>query len=268
MPFRKIPVIDGIWGYTGTDHGFMTIMPHNNPALTTFECRFLGSDHHVRSLRVGGMVEDSQFLLMLTDHDYGVSGGEHDRVHLKARYFYVSPCYLSSDGVQTISGTSRNRSENRIPLSRPHENDLFVLRGFEFEGLPERNHHLRQITVRYNYSDDELLINFIDDSPQDDTYVFIIHYMFLKSSCEIPTNYSFEGPNTLAFNFTNSARRIIPDKGRALLGGFSFRFLDGDHHLKNITIDLYPRDQINVTFTDNERTHPVEAIIDYIKVIL
>lgn len=268
MPFRKIPMIDGRWGYTGTDHGFVTLMPHNNPALTSFECRYLNSDHHVHNLRVGGMVEDSQYILMLTDHDYGVSGGEHDRVHLKARYFFISPLYLSSEGVQTASGTSSNQQGNRITLPRPDASDLFVLRGFEFVGAPGRNHHLRHIEVRYNYVASELVVNFIDDSPHDDSYSWYVHYMFLKSRCEIPLNYCFEGPNTLQFILTNRGSRSIPNKGRALLSGFSFRFLDGDHHLKHIAIDLYPLDQITVTFTDHERTHAVEAVIDYIKVIL
>lgn len=265
MPFRRIPIIDGIWGFTGTDLGYVDIVEYPFPALCGFETSFVDSDHHLRRWAVGAETDARGYLFELSDSDNLF--GAHDRVHFKSRYFNITSSLMSSSAVQTISGRGSNFMGNRRVITRPHRDDIFVLRGFRFEGLPDRNHHISKVEVRYDYPSSTLRVNFHDSSPEDDTYIYFVYYMFVRPSGEIPLNYSFDSPNTLSFTFTNSAIRTVPGKGRALLSGFNFAFSDGDHHIQKIAIDLYPWDQIRTTFTDLERTHPVEATIDYVSVI-
>ena len=46
--------------------------------------------------------------------------------------------------------------------------------------------------------------------------------------------------------------------------GFNFRFEDRDHHLRKIAVDLEPDRRIDVTFTDDERSHAVDCFIEYV----
>lgn len=270
MSYKRIPMFDRAWGYTGSAALVSTLLDRDIPVLTAFDFQFLNGDHHIKSFLVGGKTygEDGEtpdsYIFGWGDEDYGISGRADDRAAYKIIYYAIRPPHLFSSSERSISGTSTNRLNNIVSIPRLAEDEIFVLRGFEFWGaLGRSNHHLRSIEVRYDMSMSAIRVNFIDNSPQDDQYGFTIRYFVLKRNC-ISGRLCLKGIFTDSFVFTNTVRRTKSHQGNALLSGFKFRFLDNDHHIRRIAIDVEPRAELMVAFTDSENNHRVEADIDYV----
>ena len=264
MSYKQIPIRSGVWGYRGTDALFLALTGTDIPALAAFDLAYLNGDHHVQTLIAGGKTgEPSSFLLGLGDGDNGVLGNQRDPVDLKAVYYPISPPHLTRSSERNISGSSSNRQNSIVTIPRLASDEIFVLRGFEFQGMPGRNHHLRKVGVRYHATRSEIRIDFLDDSPQDDTYSYIIRYFILKRGID-PRGLYLRGIYSQTFDFTGSARVPKTRRGNALLAGFNFEFRDGDHHLRRIAVDVQPLNEIVVAFTDSQANHRVKASIDYV----
>jgi len=240
----------------------------NEPGLGGFSLEFLNSDHHVGSLRVGGVTSDREgrvagwrdFLLGFNDHDAGISGSESDPVRMTAKYFRMGPLPTF-----TVSGTGTASGSGLARIPRLRSDEIVVLRGFEIAARGD-NHHIRSVGVRYLRWRDAFSVNFNDDSPADDSFSFSIHYFVLihASRTGRRRNPHFEGPVQQTFRFTESTTMLKRLPGVALLSGFSFRFRDSDHHLRKIAVDLEPVDSLSVTFTDDDRNHPVDCFVEYV----
>ena len=78
----------------GTGGLFNHRLAEYEPGMGGFSLEFLNSDHHVGSLRVGGVPHDGMgrvsswrdYLLGFNDHDAGISGRETDPVRMTAKY--------------------------------------------------------------------------------------------------------------------------------------------------------------------------------------
>lgn len=264
MSYKRIPIRAGRWGYRGTDALYHETIGEDTPALTAFDLTYLNGDHHVQTLMAGGKTGDSNsFLLGLGDGDNGILGNERDPVDLKAIYYAISAPHLTPGSERSISGSSSNRQNSNVAIPRLAEDEIFVLRGFEFQGTPGRNHHLRKVGVRYNSIRGEIRIDFVDNSPQDDRYTYTIRYFVLKRWCD--RNWlCLRGIYSQTFEFINSASILKTNRGNALLAGFNFEFMDDDHHLRRIAVNVQPMNEIAVAFTDSEANHRVKASIDYV----
>jgi len=186
-----------------------------------------------------GVAPDS-YLFGWGDEDYGISGRSGDRAEYKIIYYTIGSPHLFSSSERSIRGTSTNRLNNIVSIPRLTEDEIFVLRGFEFWGAAGRsNHHLRSMEVRYDMGISAVRVNFIDNSPQDDQYGFLIRYFVLKRNCNSRW-LCLKSIFTDSFVFTNTVRRAKSHPGNALLSGFNFRFLDNDHHIRRIAIDVEP----------------------------
>lgn len=263
-------MIDGVWGYTGSSALYTTLLDLDKPVLAAFDFQFLNGDHHIKSILVGGKTSGEggetpdSYLFGWGDEDYGISGRADDRAAYKIIYYAIRPPHLFSSSERSISGTSTNRLNNIVSIPRLAADEIFVLRGFEFWGAAGRsNHHLRSIEVRYDTGMNAIRVNFIDNSPQDDQYGFTIRYFVLKRNCG-GSWLCLKGIFTDSFVFTNTVRRPKSHQGNALLSGFKFRFMDNDHHIRRIAIDVEPRAELMVAFTDSENNHRVEVDIDYV----
>lgn len=264
MSYKPIPFRSGVWGYRGTDALFLDLTGTDIPALAAFDLAYLNGDHHVQTLIAGGKTgEPSSFLLGLGDGDNGLLGNQRDPVELKAVYYPINPPHLTRTSERSISGTSSNRQNSIVSIPRLAADEVFVLRGFEFQGTPGRNHHLRKVGVRYHSIRSEIRVDFVDDSPQDDRYAYIIRYFILKRG-DHPRGLNLRGVYSQSFEFTDSARIPKTNRGNALLAGFNFEFKDGDHHLRRIAVDVQPTNEIGVVFTDSQTNHGVKASVDYV----
>ncbi len=250
----------------GTAGNFAHRLGDAVPGMGGFNLEFLNSDHHIGTLRVGGMHSGSaghqSYLLAFGDRDSGISGRETDPTRMTAKYFGLRATTL------TVAGTANRRASTLAPIPRLAADELLVLRGFEMHTL-EGNHNIRGVGVRHLRWRNAISVTFSDDSPDDDGFTFVIHYLVLLHASRTGRrrNPHFEGPFQQYFRFTESARIRKTHRGVAMLSGFTFRFADNDHHLRKIAIDLEPLDDFDVTFTDDERDNPVDGFIEYVLAI-
>lgn len=117
--------------------------------------------------------------------------------------------------------------------------------------------------MRYNQITSAIRVNFLDNSPDDDEYDFLVRYFVLKRNCT-GRWLCLRGIYTDSFIFSNTTNYRKTHPGKALLAGFKFHFMDNDHHIRRIAIDVEPGDEITVAFTDSENNHRVRADIDYV----
>lgn len=257
--------------HIGSDRIFNANVGDGIPALSRFDARFTNGDHHLKRLIIGGKTSDGRgihdensFLLQLSDLDDGAWGEGSDTVDIRIGYvnFGDSP-YLEGGGSFSVSGRGRRRHDVSVAVPEISSDEVIVLRGFQFSGLTSSNHHIRTVQVRYFTDPSEFIVRFRDDSPDDDEYAFTVHYLVLKTKKEERYNFWLDGIHTQRVEFVKEAtvRKEVP--GMALLSGFSFQFLDGDHHIRRIAVNVEDRDSIFVCFTDDERDNPVLGFVDF-----
>ena len=265
MRYHNVPVIYGEWGAPQKDNCTLELLDDGiNPLIAMFDLKYIDSDHHVRMIAAGAKTGDpNSSLFCLSDQDYGITGAG-DEVSIRGQYLHIMPPYYFEESERSVNGTGRNTVVNSISIPGLSADQVFVLRGFLFQGKKERNHHLRQISVRFNASTSAIDVSFIDNSPEDDEYDFTVYYYVLNSFCR-EGGYNFCLRNfTDRFTFRESTTRPKFIRGMGLIAGFSFRFVENDHHLNRIFIDLTPENVYHVAFTDKEGGKLVSADIDYV----
>lgn len=99
-------------------------------------------------------------------------------------------------------------------------------------------------------------VNFVDNSGEG-TYLARVTYAVIPRSAL--------GPYLIQARSTTLARGesvVSRPAGVALLQSFDLRFLNGDHHLKRIAMDL-TGDRILVRFRDQDGNDPFEWYVEY-----
>lgn len=231
------------------------------PGLSGFHLEFTNSDHHLNAIRVGEVTGDgsdlSTFLLGLSDGD----GADPQRLWAQ---------YIDLGNRTTFSITGRSGSPNtgqtNVSIPPIPADHLFVLRGFSLSNRRGVNHHLRRIAIFPVLRSNALRILFNDDSPEDDAFscqvwfTYVPHARIAASSDRL----KFNGYHSDVFEFTESVVRPKARSGDVLLSGFDFQFLDGDHHLRKLSIDPSNRNHFQIAFTDDERDNNVRCRLDYV----
>ncbi len=230
------------------------------PALQAFLYRFPDGDKHIASFtlemrrinddvppRIDPDGRHGEYIFGLRDKDAG------ERIFGRLSWVDVFD-------VASVTSTSWGRGlvgRQALSIDPPIDPDhVFVLAGFSFSER-ESDHHIRSIGIFPPESGGaQLEIEFQDNSPQDDNYSAAV--MFHR----IPRN-RVRVPSPVVFTNVAGESSQPREPGVALLTGFSFRFLDDDHHLKEFGVDLSDNN-VRVTFRDNDPDRRFRAEVHYV----
>lgn len=248
-------------------------------ALAHFNVGFHNGDHKFRHLRL--LVESENSVKVAFADQNGDDPFEAD-----ARWINLS------DGRSgLVSGQGHGRAVTRKAL-RQYQDHVFALRGFEFRRNPGTDANIRHLAIRYRnnmlevlLSDDEgidfrfdgggaggrvlgaalldphagldtlIREQFRGRSGQGRPYDFAVQYVWIPKELVAST-----GMVTGSERGMRDAARVPP--GRAVLSGFSFSFLNSDHHLLTLTASTLNGGMGR--FRDNNEDDPVRWSIEYV----
>ncbi len=236
-------------------------------ALQHFAFRFQNGDHKFRLLLL--RPEGHQAAVAFNDQN------EDDPFEMRATWVH-----LPAGQAGAIGGAGHGRAVSRIPLNVP-PNHVFALRGFEFRRADGTDANVRHIAIRRVGNFVEVLLS--DDegmdlrTPQGAFNVLDpLHSHLAKSlsgSGQSGRPYRFNVqyvwiPRDLVAGegvITGSERRRI-DAARvpaapSVIRGFSFSFLNSDHHLLHIEASTLGGGM--GIFRDNDEDDPVRWSIEY-----
>ncbi|MEO1136701.1 MAG: hypothetical protein AAFW68_08835 [Pseudomonadota bacterium] len=236
------------------------------PLLQAFDFEFTGNDRPPREFAVGSQGPGSaasatsrRFALDLLD------GDGNDRLRASARFAYYSESWRALRGIRDPAigverTVSRRGCRSSCWLDIPdyeRTNTRLVLTGFRFR-YPGGENHLREVTIwpdfrrslRATFKDDDGAENF------DVSVSYVLMPMDWFDHSLIPYTNVVDGPAETIRLPLYWADNV------AVMGGFSFRYADGDEHIKRLRVDT---DSQNVRFhlQDNNAGNKVsfEAVI-------
>jgi len=263
-------------GMNGIRAHFVHVAEDQLPCLIAFDCQFDETDHHVAELIVGGVTYGSDgadfrnVLLGLSDLDTGVLGLEGgDLRSVWMDYYDIADSHPGFEpALRSVNGRRRGTGELLMPIPPVADHETVFLRGFEL-GNPggQRNHHIRAIGVRFDARENAWRVTFRDDSPGDDAFAAYVHYIKVNktASPETAQSWRFSEIRSLSREFRDTVSvRKNGIQGVTLLAGFHFEFLEGDHHLRKIAVNLRDIRRVDMTFKDNGNP-PVAGTVDYVE---
>ena len=233
------------------------------PGLVKFDLAYDVRSHHVAKIVAGGQ-SLGRFHLDMTDET-----PIQDSTTTCAKYMDlrgISRRHLvEGHGLRGIA---------RIPLDAPlGPDELFVLSGFGFWSQSEptqTDHKIQKLRVTPFPRSGYVEVEYRDRSPQDDTYSAGIAYAIIPADRGVESSLRphFDGTYSSQFRFRGTGQTTrIP--GAALLHGFSLEFLNDDHNLRQVAIDLHSTNLIRVAFHDGDLDHhdaEVSASVSYVLV--
>ncbi len=243
---RAQEAIDRSFTAAAGAQGYM--FPGALPALRGFDVGYTRSDHQIKSLFVGPLTdappESGDFIIALQDNDGGdaVSGSiKLTDVRRLARHREVFR--------RDCTAECRLRIPNLIGP------EAFLLTGFAFrrEG---GDRHVLQVKVRQGAHNGYIDVKFVDNSGAG-TYFAHVTYAVIPRS--------LLGPYLVQARAAGPARGesvVSRPPGVALLQSFDLRFLNGDHHLQRISVDL-TGDRILARLRDQNGDDPFEWYVEY-----
>lgn len=257
--------------------GFVTTLDGQVPGLVGFDHQFDDSDHHLAQFAAGGMTsgasgfDEQSYLLMFGDQDFGplgTEGGDPRSIWADYRDLSTLDAGFAANRVLTASGRRRGSGELTLPIPPVGADETVFLRGFNlFNSFGESNHHIRAIGVRFDAAANAWRVTFRDDSPSDDSFNASVFYFKVKRIApEVPSDsLRFSEIRSLSGEFRGSVSlRKNAVQGYTFLAGFHFEFLDSDHHIRKIAVDLQDIRQVAMTFKDNG-TPRVLGTVDYVE---
>jgi len=227
-------------------HGFR-VPAGTVPAMRAFDIGYRSGDAHIESLAVGPLTragpDSGDYIAILRDSDPGeaIAGSVRltDVRHL-GRNLVVSK--------EDCSGECRVRIPHLV------SDEAFLLTGFDFRRRPSDSHVL-QVKVRQMAHNDHIYVNLVDNSGTGTYAVYLTYAVVPRSSLGPLIHIRSEAPARGEFTRSRSP-------GEALLQSFDLRFLNGDHHLQRISVDL-TGDRILVRFRDQDGNDPFEWMVEY-----
>lgn len=220
------------------------------PALRGFDIGYTRDDHHVRRLILGPLTTTApaaagDYLLLLRD----ASGFDEISGSVK-----LADVRRLGRLLRVAREDCRGECRLRIPPLIGSE--AFLLAGFTFEYTPGTDRHVLQVKIRQAAHNGYIIAKFVDNSGTD-TYVARVTYAVIPRSAF--------GPYLVQARSAAPARgeSIVPrPPGVALLQSFDLRFLNGDHHLQRISVDL-TGDRILARLRDRSGDDPFEWHVEY-----
>jgi hypothetical protein len=236
-------------------------------ALARFHLGFNNGDHKFRRLQL--LVEGNNARAALNDQN------DDDPFEVHARWINFSG---GAAAVASGSGHGRAVTQMTIPPGPPRH--VFALRGFEFRRKEGTDANIRHLAIRQNGNAIEALLS--DDegmdlrggggiNPLDPLTSFLAQQMRSSKQRGRPYDVIVQYiwiPELLVAStgmITGSERSrrdaaSVP-AGRAAIRGFSFSFLNSDHHL--LQVHASTLDGGLGIFRDNNEDDPVRWSVDY-----
>ena len=193
------------------------------------------------------------------DHDHGSS---------RDRYFYsMAHSMLSSSQARRFtvrdlgdSGTvTRPLPAALFPVIPGIAEPIIALAGFKLHFTGNRDHHIDEITVMIN--DDRTYTIGFNDKNDDDVFAYEIHFVRIGSffSTLLPGEMSGR-----AKGFSRIPHRLNTNMD-FVLRGFSFNFVNADHHIREIGI-LIQGPRISVIYGDINGDDPFDFKVKWVEV--
>lgn len=135
----------------------------------------------------------------------------------------------------------------------PRPDQTALLAGFSFTRDGGGDHHMREIAIipsAGSYS-----VAFRDDSPNDDTYSAVINPVFVP-------NANIVSRHSERFEDVIGSLDVPREPGQAALRGFSFKYLNSDHHIRKLEVKL-SGNRIRMSMCDDNPNRHFQATVDY-----
>lgn len=237
-------------------------------ALTHFQFGYHNGDHKFRRLQV--LVEGKNARVAFNDQN------DDDPFEAIARWVNFS---AGQSGGVSASGHGRAVTQIAIPPGPPRH--VFALRGFEFRRKDGTDANVRHLAIRFTgtavealLSDDEGMDLRLggDINPLDPLHSFIAAQLRRSGQRGRPYDVTVQYvwiPDVLVAGtgtITGSERRQrdaarVPSPGESVIRGFSFSFLNSDHHLLHVLATTANGGLGR--FRDNNEDDPVRWSIEY-----
>lgn len=157
------------------------------------------------------------------------------------RYFY-NVAFLDSsyhDVYSTTCGREVSVGSGTRNLLRPPGDNVFVLRGF-YIYYHGRDHHLEEISI---LEESGVLTVAFSDKNKDDTIIWEVNYAYVPRSI-------FRELGERSGRARGCHRDTITP-GTAVLRGFHYKFLNGDHHIRDIGVWMAGDGLLDVYYEDH-----------------
>jgi hypothetical protein len=220
------------------------------PALRGFDIGYTRSDHQVCRLILGPPTTsappaEGDYLIMLRDASGfdAISGSiKLTDVRRLGRLLHVA--------------RSDCRGECRLRIPNLIGPEAFLLTGFTFDYASGIDRHVLQVKIRQAAHNGYIDVKFVDGAGTR-TYSAHVTYAVIPRSAV--------GPYLVQARSAAPARgesNVSRPRGVALLQSFDLRFLNGDHHLQRISVDL-TGDRILARLRDQNGDDPFEWYVEY-----
>jgi hypothetical protein len=211
--------------YSGSDARSETILynPHSGiQLLQGFRFQFTNSDHHLRHIGVvPGDYPNTQELTLA----YEDSNGD-DPYDYSVQFRDQSP-----SGVYTAVVSAQNcLGSCAIAATKPSNDMVFVLRGFNISYGGGDDNHLKQLRIEERSGSINVGFGDAEASSSSDYFNVTVSYAYLHPSLLRSSGYvGGRGPGSQASPI---------DAGIAVLRGFSVAYVSDDHHVDQLGIEL------------------------------
>lgn len=229
-------------------------LPGVVPALRGFDVGFTRSDHQIRRVLLGprltyfadGTVSAGDYLILLQDRSGpdAISGS-------------VKLTDVSRLGRQLDVMRDDCRGECRLRIPNLIGPEAFVLTGFAFDHGRGTDRHVLEVMIRQFAHNGYIDVRFIDSSGSG-TYRAQVTYSVVPRSA-LGSAYLVQARSGGPVRGESVVSR---PRGVALLQSFNLRFLNGDHHLQRMAVDL-TGDRILVRFRDQNGDDPFDWHVEY-----
>jgi hypothetical protein len=234
--------------FEASDAGYGFRMPGFVPALRSFDIGYRRGDRHVHMLFVGPLtdapIESGDFVGALRDADGGdaISGA-------------VKLTDLRRLGSHREVVRRDCTGECRLRIPHLIGTEAFVLTGFGFR-RDRGDRHVLQVKVRQAAHNGYIDVKLVDNSGTGTYFAHVTYAVIPRARLE---------PYLVQARSGGPARgeaSVARSPGQALLQSFDLRFLNGDHHLQRIGVDL-TGDRLLVRFRDQNGDDPFEWHVEY-----
>ena len=224
--------------------------------LSAFHIGYQGGDHMFRRSQL--LLEGALVRAAFTDRN------DDD-------YWAIDATWINFTGGQSgsVSGRGGGRQPLHLAIPAGPPNSTFVLRGFSFERDPGTDANLKQMAIGLEPSGDSIEVMLSDNEGADfrlgqrgarnlgrdgRQYDVTVQYAWIPNSLVASSG-------IVTGSVGNREAASIP-AGAALISGFSFQFLNGDHHIWKIDVDTANGGMGQ--FQDNNTDDPMHWQINYV----
>jgi hypothetical protein len=215
------------------------------PLLDSFFFQFTNDDHHLTAISITPDRPQGKIFLQFQDKN-----GDDD-------YFYkVIHRIVNDSRVQQFSTSSDICSENvcTVELPKPAGDFIFVLIGFSLRFTGD-DHHVKVVDIHERRG--SLSVTFRDkQTAPPPIFLWDVQYAY------VPRDLFVELGRSDGRGDRGGAGRDI-SAGPSVICGFSFRFVDDDHHLRDIGVTTPDNGRVEVFYEDHNSDDAFNWSVDW-----